>query len=206
MRDTGGPDTTIGNCIVNIACFALNLTVLAKKIPLERKSEKLVARFLRHGFVIKHGASRELRDVSFLKGMFYRLPAAAGYVWGPLPSRVLKMGKLMADPSVYSSSLPEAVAMHAASLAATYRLYSDVPLIRAFVERFYVEGQETAHRQIEFMVTGTHAVLMDPLSDLEVYYGVDRSMFLEVENMMRDAPLFTFFEHPLFGVLATDYN
>jgi hypothetical protein len=31
-------------------------------------------------------------------------------------------------------------------------------------------------------------------------------MFLEVENMMRDAPLFTFFEHPLFGVLATDYN
>jgi len=75
-----------------------------------------------------------------------------------------------------------------------------------FVERFYRDNQPTAGRQIEYMVRGTQTPLADPLHDVAAFYKADPTWFIEVETMLRTAPLFSFFEHPLFAVLAKDYN
>jgi hypothetical protein len=203
-RDTGAPDTTIGNSISNMSAWTCCIDALIDGVTEPTVFESL---FLQLGFKIKLGCSTDVRDASFLKGMFYRLPSGA-HVWGPLPSRFLKIGKCITDPrTIYQiPDLSEACLRHAASLAATYRMYSQVPLLNEFVRRFTREGVESAHRQIEFMVTGTSQDLLDPLLDVAAYYKIDPVWFVEAERMLRDAPLFTFFEHPLFNVLARDYN
>lgn len=56
------------------------------------------------------------------------------------------------------------------------------------------------------MVTPTQVILADPTMQIADRYGVDPVDILQVEAWITHAPLFTFFEHPLFGALAGDYS
>ena len=197
MRDTGGPNTTFGNSVVNISAWCYHV---------ERNFDD--ASFRDMGFKIK---KREvtLETMSFLKGFWYR--TAHGFTWAPSPSRFLKMGKIINDPrtTYKEKDLCKAISRHFAGLAATYKQYSQVPLISAFVRRFYVEGVESAHRQIEYMVRGTETPLLDPIGDTVAHFegAVTREFLLMAEKWISVLPYFTFLEHPGFEVLALrDYN
>jgi hypothetical protein len=221
MRDTGGPDTTIGNSIVNGLVWYWAADVLLgwafgnhitqhRHVPRDELSHQLagVQSFVEvMGFKVKLKVAESIETLEFLKGTFY-LTTTLDWVWAPLPSRFLKLGKCIRDPRlVYRTrDLPTAVERHARSLAASYHAYSQVPLLRAFVTRFYHAGDETAGLQIERMVTPTQVILADPTMQIADRYGVDPVDILQVEAWITHAPLFTFFEHPLFGALAGDYS
>jgi len=211
MRDTGGPDTTLGNSCVNVCIWALLIPTLLRFVTRYFEGDpdphQLVERSLALGFGLKLKVTTSVDQVEFLKGTFYRM-VDHHWVWGPLPSRFLKMGKAIRNPrDMYQTrSLEEGVARYAAGLAATYRQYAQVPLIRAYCARFAREGTPTARRQIEFMIEGTAAELLDPFPQLEERYGFGQVDFEHVEGWIRQAPLFTFLEHPLFTMLAQDYE
>lgn len=221
MRDTGGPDTTVGNSMINALiwfwcadvvlgyAFARHVSNV-RHIPLEQMSNQIpgLTRYMEYlGFKIKLKAVDTIPELEFLKGTFY-LTSTGTYTWAPLPSRFLKIGKCIQDPrQVYRTrDLSAAITIHASSLAASYHAYSQVPLLRAFVDRFYKPGQATAHLQMERMIVPTGVPLADPLIQIAQRYEVDVVDILQVEEWIRSAPLFTFFEHPLFGALARDYT
>jgi CMP-N-acetylneuraminic acid synthetase len=115
------------------------------------------------------------------------------------------MGKTSTDPRAGlgpSVTLKDAVQDYAAGLASTYHMYAQVPLISAFVRRFYVEGHKTAGRQLEKMIVGTQMELAEAYVDAAAYYGVDSRVLHEVEHMISTCPIPSFLEHPLFLVLA----
>jgi len=196
MRDTGGPDTSLGNSILNAHLWMLVLTGTEILTP-----EQLTARFLSYGMGAKAHVFTSWHKVGFLKGKWFTY--RDGHVWAPCPSRFLKMGKIVGDPrTTLHPDLPDAVLDFAAGLASTYHAYSQVPLIRAFVKRFYVPGHATAGRQLEKMVVGTGVELMDPLREAALYYDISPDMFLEAESAIRASPIPAFFEHPVYWVLA----
>jgi hypothetical protein len=202
MRDTGGPDTSLGNSILNAHVWALVL----RDGGVFQSAEALTLAFLRYGFKAKVRVSQDWELAGFLKGKWFR--SGGTFTWAPCPSRILKMGKTASDPrSAVIPSLYDAVLDFAAGLAATYSLYSQVPLIRAFVQRFAVAGHATAHRQLEKMVVGTCLRLNDPLREAAHYYGVDPQWFVMCETYISSCPLPSLLEHPLFRVLSErDYG
>lgn len=201
FRDTGGPTTSIGNSIINAHVW---LSLLKKEVFWSVND--LSTAFLKFGFKAKASVTHDWRKVGFLKGFWYRTSTGTT-TWGPAPSRFLKMGK-MADarcPHDHESVM-KAVTEYAAGLASSYHAYAQVPLIRAFVQRFYKPGHASLGLQLERMVVGTEVQLADPVTDAAHFYGVDKAQLLEAEEMIYRSPIPTFLEHPLFLVLANrDY-
>lgn len=210
LRDTGGADTTFGNSVVNAVCWFYVLLKGPGDRPFLATGEEVTQRFLELGLKAKVSRSKKIEDVSFLKGFFYR-GATTGtnrFVWGPAPSRFIKMGKTAAPLSdLYPHLGPhEAAEAYLASLAATFAEYSEVPLIRAFVRRYAKEGAVALPTDLKFLVKGSGASLDDPLTFCAQHYHIDPAWFIEVEVMIRMSRPFTFLEHPLFHALAlADY-
>jgi len=201
IRDTGGPDTSLGNTILVGSAW-----VAVLKDPWTTR-EELVARFAALGFNMKIRVFATVSEATFLKGVW--LPDRAGKLrWGPLPSRVLKLTKSLTDfralfPGTYAEAARKFLACQANMLAA----YPAIPLLRVLVERFY-DG-ETFHPAIErFRVeaTGYDQTEVD-WAPLCARYNSSPEEFLEVEAMLRSAPLPSFISHPLFERLArADYS
>lgn len=201
MRDTGAPDTTIGNSIVNVCLW---LQVFGEDFPV--LPAVLTTRFAQLGFEAKLKEVPDVIHLSFLKGMFYQCPL--GYVWGPLPSRIIKMGKCRGDPrQIYKiPDLEDAVLYHCAAQASTYAQYSQVPLIRVFVQKYQKADVEDFDNQILHMIHGTGVAIEFPLDQVAEHYDIDKSEFVECEDLIREAkvPCVTF--HPLFARIGSvDY-
>jgi hypothetical protein len=192
MRDTGGPDTTLGNSIINASAW---LYALRNLDPLTWDSS-----FREAGFQPKIHLRRSWQDMCFLKGKWYTTRSGT-HVWGPNPSRFLKLGKMITSSNVAHRQLFEACLSFARDLSATYAQYSRVPLISAWIKKF-PPSNTTAHLSIEWMIKGSAEQLNNAYYEASLYYGVDPAWFTEVENLLRDAPLFSFLEHPLFRVMA----
>lgn len=197
FRDTGAGDTSLGNSIV---CAIPWMELLTRRLFWD--AEGLIDAFAQRGFKAKARIWTDWQRVGFLKGKWYTT-IFGDHVWAPLPSRFLKMGKVAKDPRLKpKDDLQGAILDFAQSIASTYQQYGQVPLIRTYVDKYYVCGHPTAHQQLEWMVKGTRAVLLDPLDEVAQYYDVDKSWFQEVESMISQSVLFTFLEHPLFHTLA----
>jgi hypothetical protein len=218
MRDTGGPDTTIGNSSVNVAAWALvraHLLCWAYEADLREEAglpreTAFIENAMRNiGFDIKVKCFDSITELEFLKGAFYPISGSRHWTWAPLPSRFLKVGKSMRDPrQVYGiANLEEAAVHHMKAVAASYQRYTAVPLMRAFVRRFFDPSVAPTHRQLAYMVTGTGAQIDEEAmwASLEHRYGYSRAQFEMVEQWIATEPPFTFMQHPLFFALARDY-
>jgi len=106
-RNTGGVDTTVGNTTVTGGAHYLACATCPLDATVERVDAHFVKVFAKLGLSLKtrvwRGGVGNLGSTfwgpSFLKGYWY--PTDQGPVawqWGPLPSRMLKISKIMVDP------------------------------------------------------------------------------------------------------------
>lgn len=222
MRDTGGADTSAGNSIVmgqswcHVLTHNLNFDKFAE-LGLNMKMKRLSSPY----------------DVTFLKGMWYHtdyFDQLTGLVlhhwWGPLPSRILKVGKCLRDPRTlyreHRKDLKAATQAFAGDLALSYLPYLQVPVLRAFVRRFrpVVQGPHGPRlaelgdqRRSDVDEKGPWKVHgwqgpYDAVDWDNVYrrYNTSPEEVMEVEEMISMAEVGTFLEHPLFRKLAeVDY-
>jgi len=205
FRDTGGPNTTIGNSLVAAHAVLLAVQQLSEhSIPVEVTMKTL-------GLDYKYRLHDSFFQSTFLKGMWYRTETAKGYFWGPLPSRILKAGKCLKDPrKLYHRgiTLEEASTRLLGEIACGYAFYLQVPVLRAFVKNFKREGLDP----VKFSpwkiqaVRGPKPLLSDAAwEQMEVRYGYPRQVWLDLEATFPDKP-FVFMEHPLFAAMAlADY-
>lgn len=201
IRDTGGPDTSLGNTIIVAAAW-----VQVLKTPWTTR-DQLVERFATLGFDMKIRVFATPSEATFLKGTW--LSDEAGNLrWSPLPSRVLKLTKSLKDfRALFPGTYEEAARKYLACQANMLASFPAVPLLRVLVERFY-DG-ETRHTDVEKLrveASGYDQRVVD-WAPLCSRYDTTPEEFLEVESMLRTAPIPSFISHPLFERLArADYG
>jgi len=173
---------------------------------------------------LKHASSIE--DVTFLKGTWYRTYHTLDHwVWGPLPSRVCKLGKtftplaqiysdLVRQPRFYAGHLPR---LFLEDQAANLATFLQVPIVRAFVSAWirrrdsmrenplvpeaYAIQASTLYGQLRIR---EHAALCQ----VSRRYGctIPDIVRLEAQIYNADQP-YSFVENPLLVLLATtDYT
>jgi len=204
MRDTGGPDTTIGNSIVMAAAWLFVLMMNGDYVQL----------FLFLGFAMKINRCT-IDTANFLKGSWPTIDGER--CWLPLPSRFLKFGKSLTDPRVIfrTKDLLRACQMFCHNLASSYQTASAVPLIGTFVTKYLMTHsvQQMSNDKDMHLYSVVLVQRLAPRDRNELlryysaYYEVPEGWFIECEEMIRTAPLFSFLQHPLFRRLAEhDYE
>jgi hypothetical protein len=176
--------------------------------------EVLVNEFLSLGFKMKVRVTNDAGSVTFLKGMWYNIHDLPR--WGPLPSRILKMGKSMKDPrSLYGvSSIEEAAELYLSDVASSYRQFLPVPILRAFVQRYRsTVARPTRSARLSKYTTQTSGLLADHRFDDDSMsvicdrYNVTIDDIVRVEEMILTSKPFTFLHDPVFLKLAeVDYS
>jgi len=161
-RQTGGPETTLGNSTNTIGASTHVFGSAADFSP-----EEIQRRFLDLGLKAKVKVHTDLEDATFLKGWWVRLsqpvrvsdlrvssPAAVEFMtrtdssvrftagdlegslfrWMPLPSKILKMGKSLVNPMIiYKVTTPvEAARRYLHDQAVSCDGLADAPFFRAF--------------------------------------------------------------------------
>jgi len=183
------------------------------------------AGFARLGFSVKLKCPATLNHATFLKGMWYRMPEAVPFtlngvsgtatsVWGPFPSRVLKMGKSLVDPrTIYGDrDLRRAGQCFMADMAQCYSRFVRVPLIRELVDAMapferrgvVLENDEPWKVRAAYEKSPGRVEDLGPLIDR---YGLSAEDWAEMAAQLRSALPWTFVSHPGFEVLArVDYG
>jgi len=146
-RDTGGADTSLGNSVAIGLAFK---TVIQRTNYSEPLLDQWLLEFKRLGFQMKMKVTLDSFEVSFLKGLWYSVHWPSNTAdhlpwdryWGPLPSRVLKVGKSYRDPrEIYGIHQPgltyeRAANLYLSDVAHGYSYFLQVPLLRSFVDAF----------------------------------------------------------------------
>jgi hypothetical protein len=205
IRDTGGSDTSLGNStimlyawwsvsiyMIRMCNFNTNFVVSSfAELGLEMKVRKLM-----------------LDEVTFLKGMWYY--TTAGPYWGPLPSRILKMGKSMKNPlTLYPRrTYAEACSLFLSDIAGSYASFLQVPMVRQHIKNFL--RRDLVRNYVEPHQVQAALGPKPELDDLAYgqvckRYGVELYDILEAEELYPTAPFF-FASHPIYEKLvAADY-
>jgi hypothetical protein len=206
MRATGAIDTTFGNSVVMAMAW-----VSALNYPLD----EIESSFESLGLKMKFKKWDSIFDCSFLKGAWYMVGSSVA--WGPLPSRILKMGKALNDPKglYHLTDYHEACRRFASDLAASYRPFLQTPLIRAFIGTYYTPAtwQRKPFRTVS---DGFYLVRPDAsregrrvVHDVDSTcrrYGIEPSDIDELERLISGG-LMRFLVHPAFDRLADrDYR
>lgn len=206
MRDTGGADTSLGNSIV----FGLSWKEVAAR-------GYDLAHFVVLGLRMKVRQTNDPRAVTFLKGMWYRTDREE-FVWGPLPSRILKAGKSLKDPRVIyrkhggRRDLRRAYELFAHDIAASYAGFVQVPILQAFVQRY--AGSSPAlisQEEHEPWKVSSSGVYRDHklvnVHQVAQRYGLSDVDIGEMEEQLLNSEVLTFLEHQGYWKLAeVDYN
>jgi hypothetical protein len=202
-RATGGGNTSLGNtivgasaiitCLLYYECGTDNLPVTMSKM---------------FGMVLK---LRETLYPTFLKGWF--VPSALGFVWMPLPSMILKVGKVLTDPKKITGikDPQEAVALTARSVALSFgSVPIEYPILGPFLYKMtqfsdkepvdvpFLEG-----RAIEYGVNNRSAVL----AMISYRYELEETTVIEIENLISSVTILpSLLVHPAFLALErADY-
>jgi len=211
FRDTGGADTTLGNGIVNggaIYHCALVLSEVEFNSP-DDLADGIVLAMKGLGFKVTGGLRLDGSE-SFLKGLWY--PTERGLVWGPAPSRVLKLGKAGKDPRhvFKEQDLATAVKMHARVVASGYNGFLHVPILRGYVEKWADRTLQVVEDwKIKTTFMFNECVLDMDRTYVMLYrrYGLTKQDIIEMEMMYAMSPLFSFLCHPGFWKLTlVDYG
>ena len=242
LRTTGGPDTTPGNGSSSILshfeviCRLVRSYLQYRRIivvlmvagddthllvgtsggpPLDavRFVEEYTHEMATLGFTIT-GGNVPLGSGSFLKGLWY--PTEEGLVWGPTPSRILKIGKALKDLRLTTKTTRgmtycERVAAHAASVANGYASMLQVPLIRGYVERWAGPVSLFSDPDAKYKTSSTGRYANTAIDEVATYnmlasrYGEDHD-WVGLEQIYRTCDLFTHIRHPIFHALhVVDY-
>jgi len=205
MRHTGGTDTTFGNTVVNAHAMAWAFT----EYP-----DSPVSGLKYLGFDVKMKRYGSISEATFLKGRWYATKDTQyPRYWGPLPSRILKVGKAMKDVRLlYRKDLESSAKEFLQDVAWSYKAFMQVPLLRVFVSRFSRDTPPRipvpfAHWKIQASGLPTPEVDMEmTLAELGLRYTVPPVWFTELEFIWPYHP-FRFVVHPLCPVLAqVDYS
>lgn len=209
QRATGGPDTTLGNTMTNMMSV---LYAVDKANGFQQLSEMQ----LELGFLAKLQHHIEISRSTFLKGWW--IPTVDSYQWLSLPSQVIKLGKILTNPSLIFPQLSQTDAWKAAaaSMAASYGVVPfDYPLFGCFLER-YLSLSITRKNLLQDIPTLQYRIKReksDPvdrqaaLSMFAQRYGLSESEIEEMELEIRSAPFPGILTHSGWSVLATrDYG
>lgn len=202
MRPTGGADTSLGNSIV----MGMAWCHVVHRYGATERAVRDGFSYL--GLDMKFKFLAEATDATFLKGMWY--VTDAGLVWGPLPSRILKAGKSLADPRIVTKTpdLREACASFAGQLACSYGQFVAVPVLRAFVERFKRPYKPQQIHKYKPQFSGRYAgVPVIDWSNVCRRYRCQVDDLRSLEALYRQAEILNFIQHPLCLTMAmVDYN
>jgi hypothetical protein len=200
MRDTGGVDTSVGNS-VGMALAWVDCIV----------DGDIDENFKRLGFQMKMNKTTDFYQCTFLKGLWYHCLDGSTW-WGPLPSRILKVGKALRDPrELYKGTFEQCCAYFLNDVAMGYSYFLQIPILRSFVKNF-AKDEIRNERSL-----GWRAVLGDkgakPQIDEEAAqmqllkrYGTNWLNSEEIERGFPSDP-FVFMSDPLFITLGLrDYN
>jgi hypothetical protein len=152
-------------------------------------------------------------EVTFLKGMWYKAhheKCDLEYVWGPLPSRFLKVGKSFDNPTIFYRIPYEAAAerfLH--DQGAGMKNFLQVPILRAFVAKWNKGKAKPLEDWQTQADGGLWSFALDEEqaeSMMEARYGISREECAAMEAMISTAKPFTFLVHPGFMRLGlVDY-
>jgi len=203
FRDTGGANTSLGNSLV---------TGHALVFVFIRFRGDLVKGFAHLGLDIKIKYPKTIGEATFLKGMWYRVDTPFGYHWGPLPSRLLKVGKSLRDPcELYKTKdLRVGAPKFLNEVAVGYSGFLLPPGLRVFVRNFLydpsVEGIKPFYGTTPSLTTKPKLLEDEVLGQLVGRYGSSVEEIRDFEQRYPTRP-FVFFEHPFFVRMnQVDYN
>jgi hypothetical protein len=209
FRDTGGPDTTLGNGIVNGGAIYHVFDNWICWNSISAVEDSFIMGMARLGFKVKGGFCKGGSE-SFLKGLWY--PTDRGKIWGPVPSRVIKLGKASKDPRVSYKikSLSKAVARHAAVVADGYRGFLQVPILRIYVAKYgdkLVQVEEEWKIKTSFRFKEVRYLDQEVMTLLYHRYSLSERDIYEMECLYLKANLFSLLSHPGFWKLSrVDYG
>jgi hypothetical protein len=198
MRDTGGPDTTLGNSL---------LMGLAWVFVLNHSTTDVEGDFLRLGFKMKLRIC-DIATANFLKGHW--MLTQTGYCWVPSIARILKFGKCLNDPrqTFKKKDLHECVVLHARCMSSQYISYREVPLFKDWIEMyppikdFVVPDDLVSHH-----VSTLRLIREDPnvplISQLSARFHISEQELLELASQLHLGP-FHLLEHPAWVALAVE--
>jgi hypothetical protein len=205
-RASGHCDTTIGNSIV---------MALASRYAIMTGGDDLPAihhAFAHLGLKMKLKPYRSFFEVTFLKGMWYPTHSDLGFYWGPLPSRILKVGKSLRDPRMIykTKDFEQAAKWFLGDVARGYSAFLEVPVLRAFVHKHaknsHGKSLEDLDPRIRYKVNASEDA-KPQIASLEYFcerYSTTPEELDELEALYPDAP-FNFVQHPLLEKLVVDY-
>lgn len=207
QRTTGGPATSFGNTTNNGQTWG---NVIEQFGITE---QGILEGFRYYGFKLKLKIFEDIRQCTFLKGMWYENSSVEyPYIWGPLISRFLKMGKSFRDPcTLFSGTRKEATWRFAHDVALSYNRYLSVPLVSDFVYKFRGFGRyekpEYADDAMKVQSEGFACNYIAEHSQVMERYGLDEEDLWDMQHMIMESPPGSFLEHPGFVKLAqVDYN
>jgi hypothetical protein len=199
MRDTGCADTSLGNTIVVIYVWMEWL------IGGENAIQSL-------GLSVKIREKPSIDGITFLKGMWYRVNSPIGYHWGPLPSRVLKVGKALRDPrEIYGiKDRTQACRNYLSDVAQSYAVFLQVPVLRGFCKHYArYPKTERHHEELWVVAAEENLPLIMPEAYEQLYerYALEKRDFDEMEKHFDSGEPFRFLEHPgYFRMAEIDYS
>jgi len=218
QRSTGGPDTTIGNTLTNFLSTLLFLTD-SKHLWLESFKE-LPAYQLSLGFYAKYNSSDSYLGLTFLKGSFFRTDDG-NFCWLPLPSQVLKLGKMLNDPGKIFKHAdgPMAWAMAAKALACSFGYVPyDYPILGPFLHKLksFFKGEVILDGIAKSVFIEEHKPFVDKevrvSDDLDKFlfdrYNITRSDLSDLNDALEfnGQPPILLKQIPLWGKLWFDYR
>lgn len=215
MRDTGGPDTTVGNTVVMMGAWVY--AVLQKVF----ETQTFESTFKSLGLDMKLKYLDDPADATFLKGFWrpsiHLSQNSTGWIWGPLPSRILKFGKSWRDPrQLYPEAKMDPVQAARRFLgdqAEGLAQFNLDPLLEALVKTYRVPGAvpppPSVHKTTASKLLGGVTIDQRWVIDwICTRYQCTPEDVHEVMQLIAstDGRPFVFLEHPLFEqMVARDY-
>lgn len=201
---------TITTTVTSLNCIMMLMGVV--RLSQQVQSPDFACLCARFGLTAKYIARPNFHEMTFLRG-WWQPTGHDEFGWVPLPSAVLKIGKIMSDYRKLSSAGARAVAFAAA--CSLGHVPDDYPILGAFLSTLRRLGKETAFAH-------TWDIRENPHKSVALAEGVDRgsSMMavcsrynitegdvLRAETLLRCvASLPAYIEDPVFMVLAAvDY-
>lgn len=205
IRDTGGPNTSIGNSLVmgTAWIYALGHATVSDLASITQAFEYL-------GFDMKLKTPDRIGLATFLKGTWYHTDHPLVHYWSVLPSRFLKMGKSMRNPvELYPAAKgnKELAAMWFMNdLACCYKTFVQVPILRQFITNFYREKARIdllEEHKVQAVKTQKPTIISE--TNIHQMYDTDALEIADAEAQMPGC-IGRFWEHPLILKIAKDYQ
>ncbi len=246
-RNTGGTDTTFGNSSTSLLAATYAVLNAARPIhkcrccyttlrPMDSSRQDFIDCYATLGLVLKLRVTEfptmdsiglTARLPTFLKGTWYPSEPhnlegrVIERVWGPLPSRLLKMGKTLNDPRVTMRmtgegpiSLETGLRRFAGALAYSMKDFmwpfgikrwlvrlapqSPPPVAKSVLTDSYVLQQISGSFPRSAATTRANA-------EMAVFYEVQPNVWTDFMDHLQEIKPMTLSEHPMWFALAKDY-